>query len=81
MAGAEHAKSHDVPKSIVNTIPQAQLNSVRVAVLRTCWNEEFVGQLTTSCFDTLTAEGLPEKNIKILRVPGAFELPVAAKVR
>ena len=77
---SEHAKTHDVPKSIANPLTGEQLANSRVAIVHTCWNEDFVRQLTDTCAQTLQEEGLPKGNISIFRCPGSFELPLAAQV-
>ena len=43
------------------------------------FNEFIVEGLTRGAVDTLKRHGVAEENIEIVRVPGAFEIPLAAK--
>ena len=43
------------------------------------WNIEITSKLLSGAKETLIAVGVTESDIEIVRVPGAFELPVAAK--
>lgn len=43
------------------------------------WNTEVTSKLLSGAKETLIAVGVTESDIEIIRVPGAFELPVAAK--
>ncbi len=43
------------------------------------FNEFIVEGLTRGAVDTLKRHGVDEENIEIVRVPGAFELPLTAK--
>lgn len=53
--------------------------SARIAVLCGRFNNFIVDQLEAGCLDTLQRHGVAEKDITIVRVPGAFEMPVVAK--
>ncbi len=43
------------------------------------WNTEITSKLLSGAKQTLIAVGVSESDIEVVRVPGAFELPVAAK--
>lgn len=43
------------------------------------WNTEITSKLLDGAKETLISVGVSESDIEIVRVPGAFELPVAAK--
>ena len=43
------------------------------------WNSFVVEHLLDGALDTLRRHGVPEKNITIVRAPGAFEIPLACK--
>ncbi|MDA0976987.1 MAG: 6,7-dimethyl-8-ribityllumazine synthase [Proteobacteria bacterium] len=43
------------------------------------FNSTIVDGLVSGAIDTLRRHGVPEANITIVKVPGAFELPLAAK--
>lgn len=42
------------------------------------WNKEITEELKNGAFDTLIKSGVPEKNIVVQAVPGAFELSYVA---
>lgn len=52
----------------------------RVAVVAARFNAHIVDELLGGCLRRLGELGLPDDRIDVYRVPGAFELPVAAKV-
>jgi len=51
----------------------------RFAVLVSNFNAPVTEKLLRHCLQTLKEEGVPEKAVEVVRVPGAFELPVAAQ--
>src|SRR5438552_3267957 len=53
--------------------------NARIGIVAARFNEEIVAELLTGCLRRLAALGVMEKSIMIERVPGAFELPLAAK--
>jgi 6,7-dimethyl-8-ribityllumazine synthase len=54
--------------------------SARIAVIASRFNQEIVDELLSRCVDRLGEMGVKKSAISIHRVPGAFELPVAAKI-
>lgn len=44
------------------------------------WNKDITHTLYEGCFDTLKKHGAKVENIHTIQVPGAFELPVGAKL-
>jgi 6,7-dimethyl-8-ribityllumazine synthase len=54
-------------------------SSLRIAVLDTEWNDFIVSRLTAGAIASLTKLGVADDHIDHVTVPGAFELPVAAK--
>lgn len=52
---------------------------MRVAVVVSHFNDFITERLLTGALDALHAEGLAEAAIDVLRVPGAFEIPMAAQ--
>jgi 6,7-dimethyl-8-ribityllumazine synthase len=54
-------------------------NGLRILIIHTRWNWEIVGRLVDGCVETLVDLGVEKENIVIRDVPGAFELPFAAK--
>jgi 6,7-dimethyl-8-ribityllumazine synthase len=53
--------------------------SAKVAIAAARFNAELVDTLLAGCVDRLKELGVPEKRIAVERVPGAFELPLAAE--
>ncbi|CBN77125.1 6,7-dimethyl-8-ribityllumazine synthase [Ectocarpus siliculosus] len=52
---------------------------VRVGIISTRWNEEIVNRLTDGVKESLKECNVTESNIFETKVPGAFELPLAAR--
>lgn len=44
------------------------------------WNTEITYALKEGCTQTLLKHGVKNENIKVIHVPGSFELPVAASI-
>jgi len=55
------------------------IDNVKVGVVASRFNGFIVNRLLEGCLDELSTAGLDDKSIMVVRVPGAFELPVAAK--
>jgi 6,7-dimethyl-8-ribityllumazine synthase len=53
-------------------------DGLRIAVVCTRWNDDIVDRLVDSALDVLSDCGVDEDDITVVRVPGAFELPLAA---
>ena len=53
-------------------------SGARFAILATRWNPGITDPMLVAARDTLSAHGVAEADTDILRVPGAWELPVAA---
>ncbi len=51
----------------------------KFAILVARFNSFIVESLLEGALDTLKRHGVDEKNIEIVRVPGAFEMPIAAQ--
>lgn len=51
----------------------------RIAIVASRYNGDIVDRLLQGCIRTLTARGVPADRITVLRVPGAFEIPIAVK--
>lgn len=50
-----------------------------VAIIASSFHQEITDALKTNCVKTLAENGVPEKNITIVDVPGALEIPLVAK--
>ncbi len=64
------------PAPIASEIP----DDCRVAVVAARFNAPIVDELLAGCVRRLAALGLGRERVEVHRVPGAFELPVAAKL-
>jgi 6,7-dimethyl-8-ribityllumazine synthase len=53
-------------------------SKLKVGVVVSRFNEDITGRMLDGALDTLAAWGVKEKNIKVVRVPGSFELPFGA---
>lgn len=51
----------------------------RIALLASRFNGAIVENLIAGAIDGLTRHGIPESAIELVRVPGAFEMPLVAK--
>ncbi len=67
--------SKDAPTFISSEIP----TDARVAIVAARFNAEIVDELLDGCRRRLAEEQITGDRLEIHRVPGAFELPVAAK--
>ncbi len=54
--------------------------SARVAIAAARFNADLVDELLSGCLKRLAELGIAESSIDLVRVPGAFELPVTARV-
>ncbi|NJO86564.1 MAG: 6,7-dimethyl-8-ribityllumazine synthase [Lewinella sp.] len=74
MATAHHNLSHYDETNV----PSA--TTLRFGIVVADWNAEITHQLYLACFETLLKHGALAENIHTLQVPGAFELPAAARL-
>lgn len=51
----------------------------RFAIVASRWTESLVSKLIEGAIEALEEHGVTEDSIEVFRVPGAFELPLAAK--
>ncbi len=49
-----------------------------IAILHSRYNDDVVQAMVKAARTTLTAQGVPERCIRVVEVPGAWELPLAA---
>ncbi|MGV0035294.1 MAG: 6,7-dimethyl-8-ribityllumazine synthase [Candidatus Azotimanducaceae bacterium WSBS_2022_MAG_OTU7] len=54
-------------------------NTAKFTLVVGRFNSAIVDNLRTGAIDTLRRQGVPEANITVVMVPGAFEMPLAAK--
>lgn len=55
------------------------VGNARFCVIASRFNEAIVTRLLDGALDTLSRHGADESQIHVIRVPGAFELPLAAQ--
>jgi 6,7-dimethyl-8-ribityllumazine synthase len=54
-------------------------DGVRFAVIATRWNAFIVDRLTEGALDTLKRHGVPAEAVTVVKVPGAYEIPLIAQ--
>ena len=59
--------------------PEANAAGRRFAILATRWYEEIIDGLIAGARELLHSSGAAEEEVELFRVPGAFEMPLAAK--
>ncbi len=59
-------------------VPSAEY--MKFAIVVADWNKEITHALYEACVETLTKHGAREENIYTAQVPGAFELPLGARL-
>jgi 6,7-dimethyl-8-ribityllumazine synthase len=52
----------------------------RVALIQSCWHRDIVDQCRLSFLKEIEAKGLPASHVDCFEVPGAFEIPLQAKL-
>ena len=52
---------------------------LKIGIVQSRYNAEISEALLKSCQKTLLAAGVSEKNIQLVKVPGAFEIPYACQ--
>jgi 6,7-dimethyl-8-ribityllumazine synthase len=52
---------------------------VRVGIVAAKFNQSVTGKLLSSCLAGLAKHGIKDDHIDVVRVPGAFEIPLVAK--
>jgi 6,7-dimethyl-8-ribityllumazine synthase len=58
---------------------EASARKLRVAVVATRYNEPIVERLRAGAVDALIERGVRQSDLTLVRVPGAFELPLAVR--
>lgn len=66
-------------KGITQFIPSPTSINSTYGIVYTSWNEEIVGSLLENTKRELLSLGVKENNISVMEIPGAFEIPLAAK--
>jgi 6,7-dimethyl-8-ribityllumazine synthase len=61
-------------------IPTINTKDVKIALCVSRFNDTITNQLAQDAHATLVQFGVPRENIAIFQVPGAFEIPLTAKL-
>lgn len=75
------AKHNEMNKSFnpLQIRPVANAAGLRFALVVSRFNSFITERLLEGALGALEAAGAPERNIEVIRVPGSFEIPLAAK--
>ncbi|MGH8372517.1 MAG: 6,7-dimethyl-8-ribityllumazine synthase [Gammaproteobacteria bacterium] len=65
-----------IPKTLQG---DSAADGARIAVVAARFNSFVVDKLVSGALDTLQAQGVEDEDITLVRVPGAFELPLAVQ--
>ena len=55
-------------------------SNIKIAIVASSFNKDIVDRLYNGAISTLEKSGISERDIEVIRVPGAFEIPVAVKL-
>ncbi len=69
---------HNLSDYNAEALPEGK--DIKIGIALSEWNTEITHSLYKACLDTLLEHGVQEENITLARVPGTFELPVAARM-
>lgn len=64
---------------VTTLAPNLQATALRVAIVAASFNAFVVDKLLAGALEALKRSGAVESNLIVVRVPGAFDIPVAAK--
>ena len=66
-------------KGIDNSAEQLSGNDGGYVIVVTRWNTAIVGGLLSGAMQALRSVGITDNQIRVVTVPGAFEIPLACK--
>jgi 6,7-dimethyl-8-ribityllumazine synthase len=55
-------------------------SETRIAFIQSCWHRDIVDQAWHAFVDEVAKSGIPQRSIDRFEVPGAFEIPLHAKL-
>jgi 6,7-dimethyl-8-ribityllumazine synthase len=68
---------HSHPANAIRSLPAG---TGRIAFVQSCWHKDIVDQCRLAFVSELSRLGTPETSIDVYEVPGAFEIPLQAKL-
>ena len=57
-----------------------ECSELRISIVRSVWNDEITSRLLSGALESLLRMGVTEKHIRVIEVPGSFELPMGAQM-
>ena len=60
--------------------PSGSAHAPRIAFIQSCWHRDIVDQARAAFLKGMQQQGFVRKNIDCFEVPGAFEIPLQAKL-
>ena len=63
---------HNLSDYDINSVPSAE--DMRFGIVVSEWNNNITSALLQGAYDTLLRHGAKEENIRVMTVPGSFEL-------
>jgi len=62
-----------------NNFKKLKISGLKIAIVQARFNPKITNSLTKGSLKALTEAGMQKKDIKIFKVPGAFEIPLICK--
>lgn len=59
---------------------EAEASDLRIAIVRSQWNDDITRRLLDGAVETLKRFGIADKHLRVIDVPGSFELPLGAQM-
>lgn len=72
--------SSDNNLSDLNFNIEGETSSLDIYVVKSSWNDKITNRLLSGCLEGLEKMGIPTDQIKVVEVPGSFELPLGAQM-
>ena len=70
--------AHNLSEYNPNEIPSGE--GMKIGIVVAQWNAEITNALLAGCQETLVSHQVKEADIRVMHVPGSFELPMGAKI-
>ena len=72
--------NRNIPHRRLPATRQRRAPATRIAFVQSCWHRDIVDQSLTGFLKELKQQGLDPKHVECFEVPGAFEIPLHAKL-